>query len=371
MRKLKCVEQMKLNSKLNAKRFIIRNKIPVEELDPVKCDNCGHDFQGHFCPNCGQEVAEFNRPFGFVIYDFVGNFFAFDTRFFQTFKYLLFRPGFLTSEFFQGRRVRYSPPFRIFVFLSFILFILLQSLTERTLDTVPDVKINNQDEGVKLKNNLVFKADISAAADTTFQISPDSLALFPVLPGDSIQTGDEELNIDLSIFASGKIRDNLQKMADQFQAKLDKTTDPEKRRKYNSYIAMCRAPEMVISNMMKYMSWAFFILLPLFALVLKLFYIRRKQLYIRHLLFSIHLHSYLFFILILVTSLKLIFESGTTVINLAMILSFPVYFILAMKKFYGQSWGKVTLKFLGVSVIYNTMFWAAVIFVFAKSISLF
>lgn len=362
---------MKLSSNYKVNQlFKTRNSIPVDELDPVKCENCGHEFQGHFCPNCGQEVAEFNRPFGFVIYDFVGNFFAFDTRFFQTFKYLLFRPGFLTSEFFQGRRVRYSPPFRIFVFLSFILFILLQSLTEQTLDTVPDVKINNQDEGVKLKNNLVLKADISTAADSTFQISPDSLALFPVLPGDTAQTGDEELNVDLAIFASGKIRDNLQKMADYFQAKLEKTNDPEKRKMYNSYIAMCRAPEMVISNVMKYMSWAFFILLPLFALVLKLFYFRRKQLYIRHLLFSIHLHSYLFFILILVASLKLIFEGGTTAINLALLLSFPLYFVLAMKKFYGQGWGKVLMKFVGVSFIYNAMLWAAVILVFIKSIGL-
>lgn len=362
---------MARDSKFSFKKlFRARITVPVEELDPLKCENCGHEFQGHFCPNCGQEVAEFNRPFGFVIYDFVGNFFAFDTRFFQTFKYLLFRPGFLTTEFFQGRRVRYSPPFRIFVFLSFILFILLQSLTERTLDTVPDLKINNSDDGVKLKNNLVLKAGISSDTDSTLPISPDSLALFPVSPSDSVQLDDEEPNVDLAIFASGKIRDNLHKIADYFQAKLERTNDPEKRKMYNSYIAMCRAPEMVISNVMKYMSWAFFILLPLFALLLKLFYLRRKQLYIRHLLFSIHLHSYLFFILILVTSLKLIFESGTTVINLALLLSFPVYFVLAMKKFYGQSCGKVLLKFAGISAVYNVMLWAAVILVFIKSLSL-
>ena len=115
---------MKLSSNYKVNQlFKTRNSIPVDELDPVKCENCGHEFQGHFCPNCGQEVAEFNRPFGFILYDFAGNFFAFDTRFFRTLKYLLFRPGFLTSEFFQGRRMSYSPPFRIFVFLSFIVFL--------------------------------------------------------------------------------------------------------------------------------------------------------------------------------------------------------------------------------------------------------
>lgn len=359
---------MKVN--FNPKRFVVRNIIPVEKLDPVKCENCGHEFKGHFCPNCGQEVAEFNRPFGFVIYDFVGNFFAFDTRFIQSFKYLLFRPGFLTAEFFKGRRVRYSPPFRIFVFLSFVLFILLQSLTERTLDRVPEIKVNKSDTKLEIGNNIQLKADLDIGSDSIQSISPDSLAMFPVSRGDSISADDDDMDLDLAIFASGKIRDNLNKLADQFQVKLEKTTDPEQHRKYNSYIAMCRAPEMVISNVMKYMSWAFFILLPLFALVLKLFYIRRKQLYIRHLLFSIHLHSFLFVILIVVTALKLIFNSGTTTINLLLLLSFPVYFVVAMKRFYGQSWGKVMMKFFGVSFIYNMMLWAAVILVFIKSIGL-
>ncbi len=362
---------MKLNSSNKVSQlFKTRNSIPVDELDPVKCENCGHEFKGHFCPNCGQEVTEFNRPFGFVIYDFVGNFFAFDTRFIQSFKYLLFRPGFLTAEFFKGRRVRYSPPFRIFVFLSFVLFILLQSLTERGLDSTPELKVTDSGNEVKLNNNLVLKADINSDTDSALQISPDSLALFPVSPRDSVELDDDELNLDLAIFASGKIRDNLNKLADQFQSKLEKTTDPEQRQNYNSYIAMCRAPEMVISNVMKYMSWAFFILLPLFALVMKLFYIRRKQLYIRHLLFSIHLHSFLFVILIIVVSLKLLFDSGTTAINLALLLSFPVYFVVAMKRFYGQSWGKVVVKFMGISVIYNVMLWAAVILVFMKSLVL-
>jgi hypothetical protein len=356
--------------KLHSKLFKSRSSIPVDELEPVKCENCGHEFKGHFCPNCGQEVAEFNRPFGFVIYDFVGNFFAFDTRFFQTFKYLLFRPGFLTTEFFQGRRVRYSPPFRIFVFLSFVLFILLQALTERGLDSIPELKVNDSGKEVKLNNNLVLNTSITYKTDSAENINLDSLAMFPVVERDSIPTDSDDVDIDLAFFGSGKLRDNLHKLADQFQTKLDKTNDPEKRKMYNSYIAMCRAPEMVISNIMKYLSWAFFILLPLFALVLKLFYIRRKQLYIRHLLFSIHLHSYLFFILILVVSLNLIFENGTTLINLALLLSFPVYFILAMQKFYGQSWGKVLLKFIGVSFIYNAMLWTAVILVFMKSLVL-
>jgi uncharacterized protein involved in cysteine biosynthesis len=44
--------------------------------------------------------------------------------------------------------------------------------------------------------------------------------------------------------------------------------------------------------------------------------------------------------------------------------------VLALHKFYGQGWGKVIIKFIGISLIYNVMLWAAVIFVFVKSIVL-
>jgi hypothetical protein len=266
--------------------------------------------------------------------------------------------------------MRYSPPFRIFVFLSFILFLLLQSLSELTLDKVPELKVSDSSKELVLNNGIHLNANISSEADSTENFNPDSLAMFPEVVKDSIEADSDDIKLDLAMFGSGRIRDNLNKLADQFEAKLDHTNDPEKRRQYNSYIAMCRAPEMVISNIMKYLSWAFFILLPLFALVLKLFYIRREHLYIKHLLFSIHLHSYLFFILILVASLKLLFDSGTSEIALVLLLSFPVYFILAIRRFYGQSWGKLILKFIAVSFIYNAMLWTAVIFVFIKSLGL-
>jgi hypothetical protein len=71
--------------------------------------------------------------------------------------------------------------------------------------------------------------------------------------------------------------------------------------------------------------------------------------------------------MILITTLKLVFDEGTGTIISVLVFSFPVYFILALHKFYGQSWGKVVLKFLGVSFIYNAMLWMAVIVVFIKS----
>lgn len=360
---------MKFFQKLKLSALKIRNRIPVDELDIRQCENCNHEFKGHYCPDCGQEVAEFNRPMGFVLYDFAGNFFSFDTRFFHTFWYLISKPGFLTSEFFAGRRVRYSPPFRIFVFLSFILFLLLQFYSESWLDHKTDLNLKSKE----VQSGLVYDlgATIDKDAQQAFQ---DSIKQLDILNArflqDSVINPGTNLKIDFSDFASGNIRENLNKLATRMEEKLKTETDPEEQKKLNSYIMMCRAPEMVISIILKYLSWTFFILLPLFALLLKLFYIRRNQYYIRHLIFSVHLHSYLFLILIVLILLKLIFPSGTFGFSGILALTFPVYLIVSLRKFYGQSLTKTFFKFLGISVIYNVVLWSAVMFVFLKSIAI-
>lgn len=358
---------MKGKSDLNiSKLYRRRNKIPVHELEPCKCLNCEFEFQGHFCPNCGQEVAEFNRPFGFVIYDFMGNFFAFDTRFLKTFKYLLFYPGFLTIEFFKGRRNSYSPPFRIFVFLSFILFLLLAFLTDKGLEKELDVN--------KTVYSNINKNNIIPLNEKTYSSEQDA----DIIPPDSSLTGfiitenDSNLNIDLgSIFLEkGNMRSKLNQVGDTLETNLKYVTDPRERQRIQEYIAMCRTPEILVSTIFKYLSWASFILLPMFALILKLFYVRRKQLYIRHLIFSIHLHSLLFMILILVTLLRLIFDSVPGVVNLLLFSIFPFYLLLALHNFYGQTWPKVVAKLAGIGMIYNFLLCAVVLLVFFKSLQI-
>ena len=114
------------------KKWFKRERETVSQENAI-CKNCETQFSGRFCPDSGQSIREYDRPFSFIILNFAGDFFAFDTRFFQTFSALLFKPGFLTKENFEGRRVKYVPPFRVFIFISFVLFFLLQIITNRGL----------------------------------------------------------------------------------------------------------------------------------------------------------------------------------------------------------------------------------------------
>jgi hypothetical protein len=348
-----------------SKKFKSRRKIPIHELETGKCKNCGTEFKGHYCPDCGQEVAEFNRPFGFIMYDFMGNFFAFDTRFFITFKYLLFYPGFLTQEFFRGKRKKYSPPFRIFVFLSFVLFLILSFLTDKGLEAELNTSINESPQTVK-ENIAVLNNELNRAENELNEIPLDSLApnLF------KIQNDSAKIKIDLVgiFFGKGSIRERLDKLANVLEAQITDETEPDNRNRIKKYVTICRAPEVAISKLLQYLSWASFILLPLFALILKLFYVRRKQLYIKHLLFSIHIHSFVFIILILITLPWLLFNSIPGIIVTILLFTIPLYIIIALHKFYAQSWGKTIVKLILMGMIYNFIITTVVLAVFLKSI---
>jgi hypothetical protein len=66
----------------------------------------------------------------------------------------------------------------------------------------------------------------------------------------------------------------------------------------------------------------------------------------------------------------MIFKGNLEIVTAVLIFSIPVYIILALKKFYGQSIGKVIVKFLAISILYNTIFGITVGIVFLEALSI-
>ncbi len=93
-----------------------------------------------FCPTCGQEHKERVVHFKQFMLDFLGDYFTFDSLIIRSVRPLLFNPGFLTNEFLAGRRVRYIPPLRMFIFISIIFFLVLGPVDS-------SVAIEKSDEG--------------------------------------------------------------------------------------------------------------------------------------------------------------------------------------------------------------------------------
>jgi len=115
-----------------------------------------------------------------------------------------------------------------------------------------------------------------------------------------------------------------------------------------------------MAKILKLMSWAFFLLLPIFALILKLFYI----------IFSIHIHSFIFILFTIIVGLYLLYSGNLETFSSILLFTFPVYFVLALKNFYGQGTGKIILKFIGISLVYNVVFFVVVGIVILNALSI-
>jgi len=94
------------------------------------CKNCETKLlKGYsFCPKCGQEDKANVVTFKQFILDFLGDYFTFDSLIVRSVRPLIIKPGFLTNEFLEGRRVRYIPPLRMFIFISILFFLILGPL---------------------------------------------------------------------------------------------------------------------------------------------------------------------------------------------------------------------------------------------------
>src|SRR5689334_11305971 len=109
------------------------SELPVPVVTPpeppkpqtIVCANCHADLSGEYCASCGQR----HEPHIHTVAHFAGEAFESishaDSRLWRTLWYLFSRPGFLTREFFAGRRVAYLPPFRLYLVLSVLFFVVI------------------------------------------------------------------------------------------------------------------------------------------------------------------------------------------------------------------------------------------------------
>ncbi len=92
-------------------------------VESADCLNCGTPLRGQYCGICGQRARNRLISLWELISDAFGDLFELDSRLWQTLIPLLRRPGRLTRDYLEGRRARYMPPFRSYLVLSLIFFV--------------------------------------------------------------------------------------------------------------------------------------------------------------------------------------------------------------------------------------------------------
>jgi hypothetical protein len=101
----------------------------LPERKKKDCLNCGRVVKGRYCHRCGQENVETKQSVWQFLVHFFNDITHFDGKFFQTLKLLVTKPGFVTAEFFQGRRLRYLDPARMYIFTSAVFFLIYFNIT--------------------------------------------------------------------------------------------------------------------------------------------------------------------------------------------------------------------------------------------------
>ena len=84
------------------------------------CKNCGHNFEGNFCNNCGQSAATHQLNMHFIWHEIQHGLIHVDHGIFYTINQLLTNPGHTIRDFINGKRVRHFKPIALVVVLATI-----------------------------------------------------------------------------------------------------------------------------------------------------------------------------------------------------------------------------------------------------------
>jgi len=325
------------------------------EENNIACKNCEKEFDldFEFCPHCGQKSKD-DLTLGVLFYNTISNYFSFDARFFKSFFPLLFRPGYLASRFIQGKRLLYLHPAQLYLFISVVFFFLLSTIVVRD-------KVQEFDKALKstLEKPIVIANDsITEEAEHIL----DSIALDSILkplrekgiPG--IKTEDVKA-IDSLIKANSNTTTTKQLSWDFNENKVDSLIAIDasnievykamgmnddagyiKRKFYTQMLKFYkqRSGGRLFQAAYDTIPISMFILLPIFAFILKLLFYRRGS-YAHHLVFSFYFFSFLFTVFSILLVINYFLDIPDWV-DVLLILSTYLYLFLAIKRFYKQGW---------------------------------
>jgi len=276
----------------------MRKQKPRKAL-ATQCLNCGSEMSALFCPQCGQKNKDYSLSFRDLFSEFLEELLDVDSRVLRSLRLLFSAPGFLTAEYVKGRRVSYLSPVRLYLVASVLFFL---SITIQNL--IPSVQDNEFFKEMKATGNLDNALENAVRSKQKVVNDRGEVLTQQDAEAAVTDTSSSEMNI---VYGNGEYdleqSDFLSNFSDNF------------------------------AKMM-------FLLLPVAALQLKFLYWRRKKLYIEHLVFSLHVHAFMFSLLILTVLLQY-----KLVVWLVIIASL-VYLYLAMKNYYQQSYPKTAAKML-------------------------
>ena len=273
------------------------------------CPNCGTELLGEFCWSCGQSAKDMKRPVSTLIMDVLNAIFAFDGRLARTLPSLMFRPGHVTRSYLDGKRVRYVPPFRLFLIASILFFLVLFSIGEK------QSWVNGEDLTVNL------------ARDAISEVVVDGRPLGEIEGYEAIFNEDGQFDREeaeaflLQLEQDGRI-DPDQDVAN-LASMLEGMND----------VTLSRSD--IFASVRKWAPRLSFLLLPFTVVSLTILHIWIRRIYIyHHVIVAMHLQTYLYF----AATLAILFSSISPGWAWGLFgVSIPVYLFGLLRKSYDTS----------------------------------
>ncbi|MBB5014745.1 DUF3667 domain-containing protein [Rehaibacterium terrae] len=369
--------------------------------DPGRCQNCGVALHGPHCHACGQPVKGAVRHFGSLIGDVLDTVFEYDNRLWRTLLPLVFRPGHLSNEYLAGRRVRYVSPFRLFFFITVIAFLLAQ-LSFDVDDGNGAVIQTGDSAGFSIDGERIGDAttvdEVERRRDAILAHLDERLAELDGPAAIAARAGIEGARAGVVAEARRRIAQIERGEVDaaapatahssgppqiRFGGGLpwDRETNPVRlpwlpdagndwlnrqiERGQKNIARVQEEPNLLKDAILGALPTTFFILLPLFALLLKFAYLFKRRLYMEHLIVALHSHAFLSMALLLILVLDALREwTGQAVfgwLEVALAAWMPLYLLLTQKRVYRQGWLMTLLKFAVIGIVYLSMLTTGVV----------
>lgn len=288
------------------------------------CKNCGTATHGNYCHQCGQPVHVHVPSAREFLHEFLGHYVALEGKLWKSLALLLFKPGFLSREYIEGRRVRYLEPLRLYLSFSIIFFAL-----------------------VKFSGVELFETDA-----------------FVTPPAQSAPAPERTANSELGVIAAGQ-----SETFDEFRLRMVRwaaAIDPVFGSKLDRFTSqpVPVQQEAVKRAFFGYAPYAMFALMPVFAAYLKLLYLGSGRRYGEHFLFALHTNAFAFFMLGVLILLPKDWDFIRFLLNAWLVFYLPT----AMRRVYGGGRMVTGLRWLVLMTLHLLSIVLAIVLVVGQAL---
>lgn len=286
------------------------------------CANCGDTTPGAYCPSCGQARRLTLVSLNEMLVDFLDDQLSLNSRLPRTVAALLVRPGFLTQEYLRGRIASYIRPLRLYLGASVTFFLLLSVLDSGWLQVGEDPSTSPVPE---------IPADAPLSPEQRQQIATAQRTATALQAAAPELVGGKSWVDEIELQTSSPA---LNRLVEEKKAHFRGMTPGE-------------AVRQVGGEFREHVPTMMFLLLPVFALLLKLFYAGRKRLYVEHFVFALHLHAFAF------AAFSVMLVARHEMVSLGLGLWVLVYTFLSMRRVYGEPLLRTGVKYVALGWSYS------------------